>query len=294
MTGAHPFRGPLCMTLACGAYVVNDTLMKLATVGLPPYEVLVLRGIAAVSWGLPLLLLAGYGRLLPLMFERRVLARNLCELGGILCYVVALANMPIADVTALGQITPLLVILGASLILAEPIGPVRMALIGLGFLGALMVAQPTGAGISIFALLALGNAVLCAARDLVGRRVAPSVPGVVVALSAAVVVLLGAAVWHLLFEDWVRPDGRHLLLLASAGLFLVCGHFLLFMAYRIGPTHGVAPFFYSFTVWAMISGLLVFGELPNPLAIAGIALVVASGLAVVLLDQRGRRPAPIA
>ena len=126
------------------------------------------------------------------MFERRVLARNLCELGGILCYVVALANMPIADVTALGQITPLLVMLGASLILGEAIGAVRMALIGLGFAGALMVAQPTAAGISIFALLALGNAVLCAARDLVGRRVAPTVPGVVVALSAALVVLIGA------------------------------------------------------------------------------------------------------
>ena len=55
-----------------------------------------LRGLAALFWGLPLLLL-GYGRQLPLMFERRVLLRNLCETGGILCYVVALAHMPIAD-----------------------------------------------------------------------------------------------------------------------------------------------------------------------------------------------------
>ena len=72
------------------------------------------------------------------------------------------------------------------------------------------------------------------------------------------------------------------------------GHFLIFMAYRIGPTQLVAPFFYTFTLWAMISGSLVFGALPNPLALAGIALVVASGLAVVLLDERSRRPAPVA
>ena len=89
----------------------------------------------------------------------------------ILCYVVALANMPIADATALGQVTPLLVILGAAFLLRERIGGVRMALIGRGFLGALMVAQPTGAGISVYALLALANAVFCAARDLAGRRV---------------------------------------------------------------------------------------------------------------------------
>ena len=157
-----------------------------------------------------------------------------------------------------------------------------------------MVAQPTGAGISVYALLALGNAVLCAVRDLVGRGVRPDVPGMVVALSAAVVVLGGAAAAHLLLEDWVTPGGRHLMLVAGAGLFLIFGHFFIFMAYRVGPTHVVAPFYYSFTLWAVISGLVVFGHLPNALALGGILLVVASGLAVVLFDDRRRRPAPAA
>ena len=294
MPSAHRFRGPAFMLISTGAYVVNDTMMKLATVGLPPYEVLVLRGLAAVTWGLPLLILLGYRRQLPLMFEARVLVRNLCETAAILCYVVALANMPIADATALGQITPLLVILGASLVLRERVGGVRMALIGVGFIGALMVAQPTGAGISVYALLALANAVLCAVRDVVGRGVRPDIPGMVVALSAAVVVLAGAGTAHLLLEDWVAPDARHLLLLAGAGLFLIFGHFFIFMAYRVGPTHLVAPFYYSFTLWAVISGLVVFGHLPNALALGGILLVVASGLAVVLFDDRRRRPAPAA
>ncbi|WP_292240965.1 hypothetical protein [Mesorhizobium sp.] len=43
-------RGPLFMVLSTGSYVVNDTMMKLATVGLPPYEVLLLRGTAATLW----------------------------------------------------------------------------------------------------------------------------------------------------------------------------------------------------------------------------------------------------
>ena len=55
------------------------------------------------------------------------------RLAAILAYVVALANMPIADASALGQITPLLVLLGASILFREQIGGVRMALIGLGF-----------------------------------------------------------------------------------------------------------------------------------------------------------------
>ena len=287
-------RGPLFMITATGSYVVNDTMMKLATVGLPPYEVLFLRGAAAMLWGIPLLFALGYGRRIPLIFERRVLLRNLLELAAILAYVVALANMQIADAIALGQITPLLVLMGASILFRDRIGGMRMALIGLGFTGALMVAQPTMQGISVYALLALANAVFSAARDLAGRRVTAEVPGMIVAISAVVVVLIGAGAAHLVFEDWVTPGTRHLTLLAGAGFFLIFGHFFIFMAYRVGPTGVVAPFYYTFTVWAVISGLLVFRELPNMLAISGILLVMASGLTIVTLDERKRRLTVIA
>jgi drug/metabolite transporter (DMT)-like permease len=282
-------RGPLFMVVATGSYVANDTLMKLATEGLPPYEVLVLRGISATLWGLPLLFLLGYGRALPQMFERKVLLRNMLELGAILTYVVALANMPIADSSALGQVTPLLVLVGASIFFRERIGGVRIALITLGFFGALLVAQPTVEGISVYALLALATAVFSAFRDLASRRVAAGVPGMVVALSASVVVLIGAAVVHMMTETWVVPTTRHVLLMAGAGLFLISGHFFIFMAYRIGPIGVVAPFFYTFSVWAVISGLLVFHQFPNTLAIIGILLVIAAGLTIVLLDERKRR-----
>jgi drug/metabolite transporter (DMT)-like permease len=282
------------MVIATCSYVINDTLMKLATEGLPPYEVLMLRGCAGLLWGLPLMLLLGYGRQLPMVFERRVLARNLAETAAILCYVVALANMPIADASALGQITPLLVLLGASILFRERIGGVRMALIGVGFIGAIMVAQPTMQGISVYAVLALANAVLCAVRDIAGRRIAAEVPGMIVAMSAITVVLLGAGAMHLATEQWVVPQGHHLLLLAGAGFFLIFGHFFIFMAYRVGPTGVVAPFYYFFTFWAVLSGLVVFGQFPNTLAISGIVLVVASGLTIVLLDERKRRLAPVA
>lgn len=239
--------------------------------------------------GFPLLFMLGYGKQIPLILDAKVLRRNMLELGAILCYVVALANMQIADSTALGQITPLLMLVGSSMLFGERIGGLRLALIGLGFIGAVMVAQPTMQGISVYALLALGNAALSAARDLAGRKVAADVPGMVVAISAVIVVLAGAGVAHLVSEQWVVPEIRHLLLMGGAGLFLIFGHFFIFMAYRVGPTSVVAPFYYCFTVWAVISGLVVFRQLPNALAICGILLVVASGLTIVSLDERKRR-----
>ena len=280
------------MVLATGSYMVNDTMMKLATAGLPPYEVLFLRGVSATLWAVPLLLVTNQARHVPKMLSGTVLLRNGLELVAISSFILALANMPIANATALGQVTPLLVLLGASLLFGERLGWTKSLLIGVGFVGALMVAQPTFEGISVFALLALANAVFSAGRDVASRRVAGEVPGLVVAFGATLVVLLGAGLVHLLFEDWVAPTTRHLALLGGAGLFLFGGHFFIFMAYRIGPASTVAPFYYFFTFWAVISGVIVFEQLPNPLALAGILLVVASGIAVVLVDQRQRRPLP--
>jgi drug/metabolite transporter (DMT)-like permease len=85
------------------------------------------------------------------------------------------------------------------------------------------------------------------------------------------------------------PSGTHLLYLLASGFFVTLGHFGVFIAYRLGAPGAIAPFFYSFAVWAMLSGLIVFGELPNPLALVGIAAIVASGLGIILVDRRKTR-----
>ena len=152
--GRIRFRGPLFMVHRRPAPTsINDTMMKLATEGLPPYEVLVLRGLCGRRSGA--CRCCSLARLRPAaaadVRARGCWCATSARPAAILCYVVALANMPIADASALGQVTPLLVMLGASFLLGERIGGLRMALIGCGFIGALMVAQPTGAGISVYA-----------------------------------------------------------------------------------------------------------------------------------------------
>ena len=247
-------RGPLFMIVSTGSYLVNDTMMKLATAGLPSYEVLFLRGVAATLWGMPLLFLLGYGKQIPLIFDKRVLRRNLLELAAILCYVVALANMQIADSTALGQITPLLMLVGSSILFGERIGGVRMALIGLGFIGALMVAQPTMQGISVYALLALGNAALAAARDLAGRRVAGRGAGHdrrdFRRRGGADRRGCRASGFRALGDAGGPPpaaDGRRRVLPDLRPFLHLHG-----LSRRADQR--VAPFYYCFTVWAVISG----------------------------------------
>ena len=127
---------------------------------------------------------------------------------------------------------------------------------------------------------------LIAARDLVGRDVPARIPVMVVTFATNVMVMMVAGALSLGLESWQAPAEWHLAFLGFAGLFVTLGHVGLLLAYRLGRTAAVAPFFYSFALWAVLSGLLVFSALPNALALVGIALIAGSGVAIVLLDQR--------
>jgi drug/metabolite transporter (DMT)-like permease len=112
------------------------------------------------------------------------------------------------------------------------------------------------------------------------------IPVMVVTFATNVMMMVVAAAMSAGFESWQAPMGWHVAFLGFAGLFVTLGHVGLLLAYRLGRTAAVAPFFYSFALWAVLSGLLVFGVLPNALALVGIALIAGSGVAIVLLDQR--------
>ena len=187
---------------------------------------------------------------------------------------------------AILQTAPLILILAVAFLLRERVGAARVALALVGFAGAFLVAQPGPAGISPAALLAFASALLIAARDLVGRDVPARIPVMVVTFATNVMVMVVAAAMSVGFESWQAPMGWHVAFLGFAGLFVTLGHVGLLLAYRLGRTAAVAPFFYSFALWAVLSGLLVFGVLPNALALVGIALIAGSGVAIVLLDQR--------
>ena len=282
--------GIAAMLAATASFVVCDTLMKLVTADLPPFEVLFLRGIAAsLTCGLLLVLLEDW-RAVSSAVHLRPLMRAAAETMSVLCYIVALSRLPIADVIAIMQTAPLFLILAIAFLFAEPVGRTRVLLILLGFAGGVLVAQPGPAGISSAVLLAFASALLIAVRDLIGRGVPARIPVMVVTFATNVMVMAVAGLMSIGFESWRAPTGQHLAFLGFAGLFVTLGHVGLLLAYRLGRTAAVAPFFYSFAVWGVLSSLFVFGALPNALALAGIALVAGSGVAIVLLDcRRGRR-----
>jgi drug/metabolite transporter (DMT)-like permease len=278
--------GVAAMLAATAVFVMGDCFMKLAAEVVPPFEVLFLRGLAASAACAVLLAARGEWRAIWGAVQRRVLLRAAAETLSVLCYIVALARLPIADVIAILQTAPLILVVAAAVLLRERVGPARIGLVLLGFVGAVMVAQPNAAGVSPAALLAFASAVLVAVRDLVGRNVPARIPVMVVVLTTSLMVTAAAGAMSFWFETPIAPSGKHLAYLGAAGLFVTLGHTGLLLAYRLGRTALIAPFFYSFVVWALVAGVIVWGALPNPLALSGIALIVMSGVGIVVLNRR--------
>ena len=282
-------RGIASMVLATGAFVANDSCMKLVMADAPPLQVLAMRGIAACLWCLPILLLLGHGKDLPHAANRWVILRSLFETVAILAFVFALPRMQIADITAIVQISPLLVLIGASFIWKERVGPMRWLFIALGIGGALLVAQPGSSTASPFAALGFVTAAGAALRDIISRKVPHGIPALVVTFNTLLIVMVFALAGSMLFEQQVMPTARHLGLIAMAGFFLMCGHFFVFLAFRFAHARVVAPFTYAFTLWAVLFGFVIFGDIPNTLAMAGMALVVVTGLCVLVFEGRERK-----
>lgn len=286
MESKDQLRGVFSILLAGFVFVLNDSLMKLAMINLPPYEVLVLRGLAGSSFALLYLAWRSEARWHAAILTWPVLMRAGLECVAILTYIIALQFAPIGDVTALFQTTPLLVFVGLVLIQGERASALRLGLVVLGFIGAMMVAQPGLGTISPYAMLALVTAGFAAARDLAARKIPANFPALLSTFVLILTVLTFALICHLLFETWVTPPLAVLALPLAAGLMMMLGHHFTLLAYRLADGQVVAPFYYSFMVFAVIAGYFIFGDVPNRLGLVGMAVIVLSGLAILWLGKR--------
>ncbi|PJI84697.1 S-adenosylmethionine uptake transporter [Yoonia maricola] len=271
-------RGALFMMGAMCAYTVNDAFMKALSDEIPLFQAIFFRGVGAVIF---LALMCRVLGQLRFRFAVRdwgfLLLRTAGELGGTFFFLTALFNMPIANVSAILQVLPLSVSLAAALFLGEALGWRRLTAIFVGFVGVILIIQPGGADFSIYSLYAVGAVACITMRDIAVRRMSREVPSVFVALVAAVGVTCLGGVGSL-FINWQPFTVTSGLQLAGAMSFLIFGYIASVSAMRSGEIGFVAPFRYTSLLVALVLGVLVFGEWPNALALAGGAVVVATGL----------------
>jgi drug/metabolite transporter (DMT)-like permease len=193
----------------------------------------------------------------------------------------ALMYLPLGDVAAITFLSPILVAAIAALVLRERVSAVRWLAIGTGFLGALLIVRPTGAGIGPGAFLALGCAAAYATYQISTRMVREAEPLVSLLFSG----LAGAVLFTLLLPwGWRTPTPVDLALMAATGVLGAIGHLMIILALRRGEASRVSPFNYLQLVWAMGASYLAFGDVPAPATLLGALIIVGSGLWLYRLD----------
>ena len=285
-------RGIVAMLAATAVFVVNDTLLKIATEALPTGEAIFLRGLFTTLFCASLVVSHGTLGALPHVVSPRIVGRAIAEVGSTIFFLSALARMPIGDAMAILQFTPLAITAGAALFLGEKVGWRRWLATCVGLVGVLIIVRPGGAAFNPYSVLALLSIVFGVARDLLTRGMDASLPSLLIAGTSSAAVTL-ASLGFIAFEIWAWPSSPTLLVLLGSSTALVAGQYWLITAMRTGEIAVVAPFRYSIILWAVLAGYLVWREAPDAASWIGIAIVTAAGLYTFLRERqlvRAARP----
>lgn len=282
------------MALAMFGFTANDAITKGLTDDLNLGQIMFVRGafatvlIALLAWQ------RGALRQPSLALNPLLALRAGCELVATLFFLAALAYMPIANISAVLQALPLAVTMGAALFFSEPVGWRRWLAILVGFVGVLIIVRPGLEGFNAYSLSALGCVVFAAARDLFTRRIPDAVPSLLISSATSLLVTIFGGILVVPLGGWAPIDLAETGMLAAAAVLLMIGYQFIILAMRTGEIAFVAPYRYTALLWAVLFGMLIFGEWPDAAILTGASLVVGSGLYTLYRERRVGRARPIA
>ena len=198
-------------------------------------------------------------------------------------FFFAFSRLGLAEASAIFNISPVLITLGAFLFLREQIGPRRLIGIIVSLLGALIIIRPGTGVFTIYALLPLGAAIFYSAYSLATRFVGTDEsPWTSLFYSA----IFGALCYSIYIAFYWNPMSNNAILLTIIiGLFGTAGHICLIRALSIGEASLVAPFIYTNLLFTTTWGFVLFGNLPDFWTIVGALIIVAAGIYVWARDR---------
>ncbi len=278
MTPANNLRGILLMVASMAAFALEDMFIKFAAADLPTGEIVLISGIFGVPFFGWLAARGGRGIWIRGALHPAVLVRAAGEMVGSLAYITALASVPLPTVSAVLQVMPLAVTLGAALFLKAPVGWRRWTAIAVGLAGVMLVIRPGFDGFRPEALWVLVTVAGLAARDLATRVIPPHYSDAQIsAWGLMAVTALGAGMMIFTGQHAV-PDAWQTAGLAGMVVVGAVGYWAITAASRTGEVSVVAPFRYTRLVFAIVLGFTVFAEPVDLITALGACLIIGSGL----------------
>lgn len=283
-------RGALFMVISMAGFTTNDALIKIATVDLNVGQVMFVRGLFATVLIILIAWHRGALKMPRLALHPLVWLRGLGEVGGTVFFIAALQQLPIANVSAVLQVVPLAVTMGAALFFGEGVGWRRWLAIVTGFAGVMIVVRPGLEGFNAYAILALICVLFSAFRDLITRKLPPAIPSLMISVTTSLAVTLAGGALIVPLGGWQPVSGENLALLGSAAVLILFGYQFIVLSTREGDISYIAPFRYTSLLWSILLGYWIFADIPDAAMIIGSVIIVGSGLYTLYREQVVGKP----
>lgn len=271
-------RGSLFMALAMAVFTFNDSIVKLISDTLPIPQIIFLRGILTTILIVAMIHI-GRKPFLNRDLRRPVIWwRAALEIGATYTFLTGLKHVPIANAAAILSTLPLAVTIGSALIFKEPVGWRRWLAIVIGFCGVLLIVKPGVEGFNTYSSLILVSIAFSATRDLLTRRAPADIPSLVFTLSTSIAITVTGGLFVLASGDFAKVDVPDATYLLAAAIFLTIGYYFIVSAMRMGEISIVAPFRYTYLIWAIIIGITIFDDPLEWTTIVGSIIIVSMGI----------------
>lgn len=289
----------ILMTVSMVLFAVDDAAIKAAgnegAGAATPGEILIIKGLLGLTvYGL--LMRREGNRMTPTlvrsMFGDPAIAwRTFGDMLAAGAIVTALTLMPLSNVAAILQVQPLMVTLGAALILKEMVGWRRWSAILVGFFGVMIIIRPGTEGYDVNTIWALLAVVGLVIRDLGTRRMQARFSTFSVVTMVSGLLIPTGLVMHLIMSGeplfaGIAPAAWGYII--GGGVFGMAAYYAITLSTRMGELSVVAPYRYTRLVAALILAYLFFGEVPDLWMIAGSVLVIGAGLFTLYRERKLR------
>ena len=270
---SRPVAGILWMLVTGLCFVVVTGVVRHLGTDLPAAQSAFIRFLYGILFLAPTLLPA-LRRGLSAQVWKLALSRGVLHVAAVVLWFFAMARIPVAEVTAIGYLNPIVVTVGAALFLGERLAFRRMAAIAIALIGAIIILRPGFREVAPGHLSQLGAAICFGLSFLFAKRLSTlAAPSTIIAL-LALTVTIGLA--PLAWVVWVPPTWEQLGWLGIVAAFATMGHYTMARAFVAAPLTVTQPVTFVQLVWATLLGWFAFGEAVDPLVLAGGAMIIAA------------------
>lgn len=271
------------MLLGMLMFSLNDVLGKWLVATYSVGQILLIRSLAALVLLVPFLWKAGLKSLIYVDRPWLQILRAILTTLEVFAFYYAVSYLPLADVMAYWLAAPIYVAAVSPFLLGERVGPRRWIAIALGFIGVLIVLEPSAQSLNLYTGISILGSMAFAFLMVSGRSLKGTPDTTLVLWQTVAAFVTGLVISPFDWTPIILPDFALLSLLGVVAMF---AHILVNRALKLADAATVAPLQYTLLFWAILFGWLVFGDTPRWSMLIGAGIIVASGLFIFYRERQ--------